>query len=689
MGRGAALAVLIAASVAGAQEAGTRLTYADLLRHMTDLDRLWAPPRAGEKCVQFASFDPGSRKGPGVQEAKPWDPKGWYANIDRGHHLRVETRAGRKEWVMAEADGPGVIVRIWSANPSGTLFFYVDGATAPTWSADFKALTSGRVAPFVEPLAGVRGRGCNFHAPIPFERRIKVTCSEHDHHYHVNVRSFPPDTRVESFGPGTIAAPSNLKAITATRASLERGASVGQAAPLSRSGTLRMDGDADDPAEWAEAAIPLEGPLVIREITVKVTPVEREGVDAASFLRRLLFCIELEGRRTVRVPVADFFGSAPAFRPYRCYALGVTEEGRGWCRFPVPIHGRGKVSLVADGPLPETRYEIGLRIEKRPLPPEALTFHASWHLRKRVRTRPFSDFRVLNAIGPGRLVGCCLVVANPSPYWWGEGDEKFFVDGESFPSTFGTGTEDYFGYAWADTHPFSSPFHAQPQCDGPENAGYTCLDRLQIHDMVPFHSSFLFDLEIWHWRDVFVDYATTAYWYGRPGASSGLPFVPDPAYRVADPIVPERVFRARGALEGESLTVRSVTGGRTEAQLMGWYTDRRWSGGRHLWWKGGRPGDRLTLEVPVSEPGRYRVEAVFTRARDYGVVQVRLNGKALGDPLDLFAPFVVEPTGRLTLGEIELPAGPVPLVLEIKGKNAKAAGEGFGVGLDYVRLVRI
>ena len=37
---------------------------------------------------------------------------------------------------------------------------------------------------------------------------------------------------------------------------------------------------------------------------------------------------------------------------------------------------------------------------------------------------------------------------NPVEAWWGEGDEKVFVDGEKFPSHFGTGTEDYYGYAW-------------------------------------------------------------------------------------------------------------------------------------------------------------------------------------------------------------------------------------------------
>ena len=55
---------------------------------------------------------------------------------------------------------------------------------------------------------------------------------------------------------------------------------------------------------------------------------------------------------------------------------------------------------------------------------------------------------MLRTQGRGRFCGVMLHVWNPLGGWWGEGDEKFFVDGEKFPSTFGTGSEDYFGYAW-------------------------------------------------------------------------------------------------------------------------------------------------------------------------------------------------------------------------------------------------
>ncbi|MBN2024486.1 MAG: DUF2961 domain-containing protein [Pirellulales bacterium] len=672
-------------SIAIVDPAQAEITFAEHLRRMNDLDRLWLPPVPEDKCVQFASINPNSRKGYGAQEAQPGGPEGWYANADRNWYPRTETRAGKKEFVLADAAGPGAVVRIWSANPTGVLFFYIDGADEPTWSVDFKALTSGKIERLGEPLAGVRGKGYNCYLPIPFAKRLKLTCSQDDHHYHVNVCQYPADTTVESFRPALLEEHAAL--IDQTGKALLAGPSMEGTEVVSRRGTLAMDGDPDDPSEWTEVAIPLEGPLVVREIAVKIAPDASGKLDRANVLRRILLCVDLDDRRAVRVPVGDFFGSAPGFKPYRTFPMGVDDDGFGVCRFPMPIRGRGVVALVVDGPLPPVGFELCVRTQRQDVPDDALTFRASWHLRKQIRTRPFSDFRVLNAQGTGRFVGCCLVVANPSEFWWGEGDEKFFVDGESFPSTFGTGTEDYFGYAFADTDAFWSPQHAQPQCDGPGNASYTCLDRFHVLDAVPFQKSFLFDLEIWHWRDVYMDYAATAYWYGRPDADSGLPYVPDFRYRQVDPVPPERFFRAKNALEGESLKVLSATG-TAEPTLEGWFTDRQWSGGQQLSWKDAKPGDKLALEVPVARAGAYRVEAVLSKSPDAGIVQCRLAGKPLGGPIDLFSPHVHMPTRRLDLGVVNLLAGPLALELELTGRNPRA-GEACLVGLDYVRLVPV
>ncbi|MCA8975072.1 MAG: hypothetical protein KDC98_10140, partial [Planctomycetes bacterium] len=114
------------------------LSYAQLLDRMTDVDWLWQPPAAGERCVQFSSYDRRSDKGPGDFDA-------WYANGDRGQYLRVEGEGDQRRHVMVDVAGPGVMTRLWSANPSGELYFDVDGERV--WTVDFAQLCRGEIDP--------------------------------------------------------------------------------------------------------------------------------------------------------------------------------------------------------------------------------------------------------------------------------------------------------------------------------------------------------------------------------------------------------------------------------------------------------------------------------------------------------------------------------------------------------------
>ncbi len=119
-----------------------------------------------------------------------------------------------------------------------------------------------------------------------------------------------------------------------------------------------------------------------------------------------------------------------------------------------------------------------------------------------IRTRPFQDWHIATLEGTGQQVGTLLDVENPPGVaWWGEGDEKIFVDGESFPSLFGTGTEDYFGYAWSQTETFAHAYHAQTRAPASGFAGLFSMNRFLVLDPVPFERSLRFDLEIWHWSD--------------------------------------------------------------------------------------------------------------------------------------------------------------------------------------------
>jgi hypothetical protein len=145
-------------------------------------------------------------------------------------------------------------------------------------------------------------------------------------------------------------------------------------------------------------------------------------------------------------------------------------------------------------------------------------FHAKWRT-ETMKTRPFRDWTYCDIKGKGVFVGDMLSIFNPKTAWWGEGDEKIYVDGEKFPSWFGTGTEDYYGYAWSDPKPFQHAYHNQTRCDGPVTKGHTSVNRFHILDAIPFEKSFKFDMEVWHWiPDINVTYAATSYWYARPGS---------------------------------------------------------------------------------------------------------------------------------------------------------------------------
>jgi hypothetical protein len=134
-------------------------------------------------------------------------------------------------------------------------------------------------------------------------------------------------------------------------------------------------------------------------------------------------------------------------------------------------------------------------------------FHAKWR-----RDDPCTEFDwpLIETTGRGRYCGAMLTIWNPDRGWWGEGDEKIWVDGEDFPSTFGTGSEDYFGYAWCGTQLFTNCYHNQTLCEGPGNANYTSVNRFQIADNVPFQKSIKVTIENYARNK---DYAATVYWY--------------------------------------------------------------------------------------------------------------------------------------------------------------------------------
>lgn len=135
-------------------------------------------------------------------------------------------------------------------------------------------------------------------------------------------------------------------------------------------------------------------------------------------------------------------------------------------------------------------------------------------------------------------------------------------------------------------------------------------------------------------------------------------------------------------IEGESLIDKAkVTGGSLRIQDMSNF-DGMWSGNQ-LWWVEGKPGDELSFTFNAADEGRYELIGFFTRARDYGIIRIKIDGTQVGYLMDGYSP-AVEPTGDLNLGKVTLAEGEHILSIEIVGKDTRSGGfsEGYLVGID-------
>jgi hypothetical protein len=415
------------------------------------------------------------------------------------------------------------------------------------------------------------------------------------------------------------------------------------------------------------------GPSAISGATVRMA-----ADDLEAGLRGLILKIAFDGENTVETPLGDFFGSAPGINAYAALPLGMSEEGELYSHWFMPFRQEARIELVNT-----TRQALALRGEVRLHPyrwsDRSMHFHAKWRVDFDVPTRPMIDWNYLRATGRGVFTGVSFAIDNPVKDWWGEGDEKIYVDGETFPSHFGTGTEDYFGYAWCWPGLFTHAYHAQSRCTGPGNYGRTSVNRFHILDRIPFQRDFRFDMELWHWNAACqVNMAVVAYWYARPGAQDGFPAI-EASQAIVRPLAEFVVPRVPGALEGESMEI---------ARVVGTAAPQDWDGlsaGRHLWWHADmKPGDQLVVRFAAPQTARYRVIGNFLTARDYGIHQLAVNGIAAGGPRDFYHP-EVKPTGEVELGTFDLRAGANEFSATVAGAHPQAV-KAYMFGLDYLLL---
>jgi hypothetical protein len=635
------------------------VTVEGLLREMVDMQRLASMPDPYYDSDQQSSYDRAS--------TAP-DKEGWFANGDAGQFIREEDRGGHKEWVMAEMDGPGVICRIWSANPEGggTIRIYIDDMERPALEEDFLKLTSAELPAFPAPFSHRLAMGANLYFPIPYQKHCKCTVDKPSLYYQIGYRTYPAGTVVEPFSMDVLSqVKATMDEVGAVLASPERRFTTEGAEREAR--TLEL-------APGQTGGLKLAGPSAV--VRMELTPdVPKEQQFAA--LRESLLTVRFDGEKTPSIwaPLGDFFGSQPGINPYASLPVGMRENGLCYANWYMPFGKTMELDIKNEsaGPV-KLRLAVWTKPTAAAAPP--LTFHAKWRNEWLPREPEFLDWRLLDCTGPGRFVGVMLGVMNTQSGWWGEGDEKVWVDDDRFPSYFGTGSEDYFGYAWCCPALFTHAYHNQSICTGPGNFGYTSVARYHLSDDIPFRKSMKFDIEKWSAADR--EYCCTTYWYAAPGATDFFTPVPVGQRRVRP--LPEP-FKVKGALEGEQLEIARCTGGGTSLQDVG----GDFSGNRQLWWTQGKEGAVLELKVPVEKAGRYTITLGLTKSWDYGIHQPMVNGQDAGPAIDLYTPPPFRPL-KVELGEFDLAAGTALIGLRCVGTNPAADPANYMAGIDYLLL---
>ena len=347
----------------------------------------------------------------------------------------------------------------------------------------------------------------------------------------------------------------------------------------------------------------------------------------------------------------------------------------------MPFEKSAKITINNDSDKPQ---KISLIVESTPIKTSFENlgyFHAKWHRDlKTYKDRPI-DWEILETEGKGRFVGCSLHVWNGKGGWWGEGDEKFFVDGEKFPSTIGTGTEDYFGYAYCNPALFIAPFHSQTINASGLWRGHIANNRWHIGDNVPFQKSFDAYMEKYHENARSTFYDCVAYWYLSKNGADKIKMTP-----LKDRLgyyINIKLYKEKNAIEGESLSIKTISNGKTKTQNLV-VPGNAWSDDAQLVWTGAGVDDFIEFEIDSPENTTTNLVAQFTMANDYAIIQVYLNGTKIGTEIDGYYYEVVSP-GKTRFGKVKLKKGKNILKIKITGANPKAIKK-YIVGIDYIKF---
>jgi hypothetical protein len=201
----------------------------------------------------------------------------------------------------------------------------------------------------------------------------------------------------------------------------------------------------------------IQGPGIIQHIWITARPEDYRDII-------IRFFWDDEQTPSVEAPLGDFFCNGHGLRyDVNSVPVVVNPVGGFNCYWPMPFRQRARITVANERSEPTRTVYYQITYALTAIPDSAAYLHAQW--RRSITQREHPEHTLLDGVkGKGHYVGTFLAWVQMSTGWWGEGEVKFYIDGDAeFPTICGTGTEDYFGGAWGfGGQTFSTPFLGYP-----------------------------------------------------------------------------------------------------------------------------------------------------------------------------------------------------------------------------------
>ncbi len=395
----------------------------------------------------------------------------------------------------------------------------------------------------------------------------------------------------------------------------------------------------------------------------------------------------------VEVPMSDFFAAGFGKRTTVLSIPVVTEDGDSYnCFWRMPFRTSARIEVINQSKTKTIRalfYAIDW-IKKQALPENTMYFCAQYRQEYPVKTDPTrfdQEYLILEAEGRGYYVGTVLSVRTRSPDWYGEGDIRISIDGETTPSIWGTGTEDYFLSAWGQkeclTPYFGTPYLSHKLRDvGQMSSCY----RWHIRDPIPFTRSIRVMLETMGWLNLDEntenksrlygprqdDWASVAYWYqmGPTKKFTKTTTAEERCLPCIDRVIAWGANHSDPKYHGRGRTRRHNTGRYHDTEAIRVFAPENMKEG---WFE---------CELKVKEKEPLRLIVILERSPHSGIYQASLGGVKLGTPLDLYRD--TTDIDDYQLMDFWPEPGTYTFRLECVGKNH--CSDGYELGVNSVRL---